>query len=796
MEAPARRLPRPALPRSFRPRMSWELAAFLGLALVALGLRLWELDGRTMHYDEAIHVHYAWRLAEGEGFSHSPWMHGPLQIHLTALVFKVFSDSDFTARLIYALFGAGLVFLPFFLRSHLGRTGALVTSLLLALSPSLLYFSRFGRNDILMVFFAVALLVLMWRYLNEGRNRYLYMASAVLALSFATKETAYIMVVIFGIGLFLISITEIVPWLLGRIRLSEVGPAPAFLVLLVTLTLPQWSALASIPLGPVGLELVNEGVGDVGLPVLGDFVSFPLADLPLPVDLLIIVGIVVVPVGAVATRRIGWGWARWLLPAAVLAALAYAMVSLPHGTVPRGYLISLGVIAGALVASAIFGLMWRWKVWLVCAAIFYLIWGMLYTSVFSVFVQPHGFCPGDLGGFFGTLCSKAGGIYTGSWQGLGYWLAQQDVARAEQPSYYYFLTGSVYEFLPLIFGLIAVVYYVRKGDLFGLVLSFWAVATLVAYSLASEKMPWLLVNVAVPFILLTGKLANDLTQRVPWRRVLRSPHVLLLVLTPMVLLATVHLLHDYLADGKMDSWHSFALLGTVGAIVAACAWLVARARPRVGMTLIGLGAGVLFLAFSTFVAFRASYSYDDSPVEMLVYAQGSSDVVQMVQTLGSGVIDPGADGESVEVDYEIWYPMNWYVRHEQSDGTLAFRCFKDETEGGYVDWCNPLEQPPSTRALLLNESHANRASSQLEKYEKLGPFKNLLWFPESYKRPGANRREEGLAEELKQDITFVAGEMASREPWNDALEYFLFRSIGSNWWDSRFYAYIDQEPIS
>ena len=512
MEAPARRLPRPALPRSFRPRMSWELASFLGLALVALGLRLWELDGRTMHYDEAIHVHYAWRLAEGEGFSHSPWMHGPLQIHLTALVFKVFSDSDFTARLIYALFGAGLVFLPFFLRSHLGRTGALVTSLLLALSPSLLYFSRFGRNDILMVFFAVALLALIWRYLNEGRNRYLYMASAVLALAFATKETAYIMVVIFGIGLFLISITEIVPWLLGRIRLSEVGPAPAFLVLLVTLTLPQWSALASIPLGPVGLELVNEGVGDVGLPVLGDFVSFPLADLPLPVDLLIIVGIVVVPVGAVATRRIGWGWARWLLPAAVLAALAYAMVSLPHGTVPRGYLISLGVIAGALVASAIFGLMWRWKVWLVCAAIFYLIWGMLYTSVFSVFVQPHGFCPGDLGGFFGTLCSKAGGIYTGSWQGLGYWLAQQDVARAEQPSYYYFLTGSVYEFLPLIFGLIAVVYYVRKGDLFGLVLSFWAVATLVAYSLASEKMPWLLVNVAVPFILLTGKLANDLTQ--------------------------------------------------------------------------------------------------------------------------------------------------------------------------------------------------------------------------------------------------------------------------------------------
>ena len=153
---------------SYRPGR--ELYVFALLALAALGLRLWELDGRAMHYDESLHVHYAWRMSIGEGYSHSPWMHGPFQVHLVAFIFKIFSDSDFTARLGYALFGSALVFLPYFLRNYLGRMGAIVTSVLLALSPSMLYFSRFGRNEILMAVFALALLILMWRYLNEGKT--------------------------------------------------------------------------------------------------------------------------------------------------------------------------------------------------------------------------------------------------------------------------------------------------------------------------------------------------------------------------------------------------------------------------------------------------------------------------------------------------------------------------------------------------------------------------------------------------------------------------------------------------
>ena len=478
-----------------------------------------------MHYDESIHVHYAWRLATGDGYTHSPWMHGPFQIHFTALIFKLFADSDFTARLGYALFGSALVALPFFLRTYLGRTGAVVTSVLLALSPSMLYFSRFGRNEILVAFFAVALLILMWRYLNENKNRYLYMASAVLALAFATKETSYIIVAIFGGALFLMSLTEIVPWILGRIKLSEMRGAPAFLIILVTLTLPQWSALISLVQGPLGVVVAGTagGTGEVGLPTLEPpFISFPIINLHTAFNSLIIAAIVAISLGASLFTRRGRKLAKWLLPAAGLGALAYAFVSFPEGSVARNYLISFGVLFATLLVSAIIGFMWQWRVWLVCAAIFYTIWTMLYTSVFGVFVKAHGFCPTEVGSIFGTLCSKLGGVYTGSWQGLGYWLAQHEVARGGQPWYYHFVIGSIYEFLPLVFGVIGIVYYLRKGELFGLFLGFWAALTFVAYTIAGEKMPWLLVNLALPFLLLAGKVIGEIIERVRWDRVLRS----------------------------------------------------------------------------------------------------------------------------------------------------------------------------------------------------------------------------------------------------------------------------------
>ena len=342
----------PPDPAGNERRWGWYEAAFLVVLVAALGLRLFELSGRPMHYDEAIHLHYGWRLANSAGallgwpwifgtdYVHSAWMHGPFQIEMAAAIFTIFGDTDFTSRLGYALFGTALVGLPYFLRDHIGHRGALIAAVLLTLSPALLYFSRFGRNDIIMMFWAVSLFILMWRYLHGGRRICLYLSSAILALMFATKETAYLLVAIFGLILFIAVLPELLAWLREKASLKREGTRAALLLLLITLTLPQWSAAIGIFQGVLGLTLANPDPltgnhvanangsnGLTGAPAWqGNTLLIPIADLPWMVHAaLVVVGLLLLFVllsrGPLNPQRVAG-----FVGAPVLAAFATAWI--------------------------------------------------------------------------------------------------------------------------------------------------------------------------------------------------------------------------------------------------------------------------------------------------------------------------------------------------------------------------------------------------------------------------------------------------------------------------------------
>ncbi len=765
---------------------------FGALVALALGLRLWDLDGRPLHYDESLHAYYSWDLFTGNGVRHEPWIHGPLQFFLNAAVFSIFWDDDYTVRLVYALFGAALVGLPYFLRNYMGRPATLIASTMLALSPALLYFSRYSRNDILMAFWALALFVLVWRYLHEQKNRYLYMMAAVLGFAFATKETVYILVVIFGAVLTILAVTQLVPLGLRRIRVSDLTGPAALLLMLATLTLPQFAALTSIfqSSGEQGLVLAYSGSAPgnpVGLPLWGEpFVTPAVVDLPVVIDALVLGGIAVAALWGITVFRDRPRRIVRTLTAAALGALAYAVLTMLDVEVSRNYLAAGGILIGVTVLSAAVGIMWRWKVWLISAGIFYLIWTTLYTSFFGVLVRPYSECPDTLGGVAGTVCTRLGGAFTGVWQGLGYWLAQQEVARGNQPWYYYVTLGSLYEFLPLVIGAVGIVYYLKKGGFLGLFLVLWAVLTFVIYTIASEKMPWLLVNVTLPFILLSAKLLGDLLQELPWRRLAAGGHLALLVAAPLLLLTGVFLFQSYLREGRvtsLDGWVAAAAMIVVAAVVAA---LMYRAKPRMGFRLATLGVAALLLGFSTFTGVRASYTDGDGRPEMLVYAGGSEDVRTLANELREEFLtrDPA---ERAHVDYEVWYPLNWYVRN---DDYIEYRCYKDEDEGGYVDWCETIQEKPTATALLLLDSHGQRDSQHLMAYIREGPYKDLLWFPEIYRRPNENRQKEGIWEEIRKDFGFVQDNIGRRETWHDVVDYFLHRRIGKVWWDSKFYSYM------
>lgn len=156
--------------------------------------------------------HWSWCAGLGRAptgyncFHYNPLIHGPFQFHAIALVYQVSQwlgapdngVNTTTVRLAAALLGSILVGLPYFLRDYMGKMCSWLACLLLAISPSMVYFSRFAREDIYMACFTLLLVVSVARYIRERRLRWLLLAAAGFALSYATSEATFLTIAVFG----------------------------------------------------------------------------------------------------------------------------------------------------------------------------------------------------------------------------------------------------------------------------------------------------------------------------------------------------------------------------------------------------------------------------------------------------------------------------------------------------------------------------------------------------------------------------------------------------------------------
>ena len=193
--------PRPAAEPVRRLRLrrpGGEAIAYTALVAVALALRLYELDARVFHHDESQDAFFSWVFFTSGDYEYDPLLHGPLRFYLTAGMYALFGDTDFSARLAPALMGTAMVALPWLLREQVGRIAAFTAALLLAIGPSYLFFSRFAREDIYIACITLAMLVVVFRFLDRPRPHQPAVIGALLALSFATKESTFITVFVAG----------------------------------------------------------------------------------------------------------------------------------------------------------------------------------------------------------------------------------------------------------------------------------------------------------------------------------------------------------------------------------------------------------------------------------------------------------------------------------------------------------------------------------------------------------------------------------------------------------------------
>ncbi|MBS3785000.1 MAG: hypothetical protein KGY78_11210, partial [Anaerolineae bacterium] len=102
----------------------WEITLWVVVGLVALLMRIAQLDAAPLTANEAAGATAAWRAATGKGLPLTDY--NPFLLACNSLLFAIFGASDTVARLWPALSGALLVLTPQLGRRSLGRVGALV----------------------------------------------------------------------------------------------------------------------------------------------------------------------------------------------------------------------------------------------------------------------------------------------------------------------------------------------------------------------------------------------------------------------------------------------------------------------------------------------------------------------------------------------------------------------------------------------------------------------------------------------------------------------------------------------
>ena len=667
----------------------WERSAYAALFVGALIMRLWDLGARAVHHDESLHGFFAWQIFNGNGYEHNPLMHGMFLFHSVAASFFLFGDSDFTLRLPMAIFGSGLVLMPLLLRSRLGQVGALAAAVMLTFSPAMLYFSRFARNDIFMAVFVLGLFAMIWRYMDERKNRYLYLAAAFLALGFTSKETMYLSALILVVGLLFLARSQVGNWLWGRASFKDFDPAGRMLILLTALTVPLAAALVAILQEPLGITLAAKAGNVAGIPV-----------------------------------------------------------GSPDG---GGWVIAIAVTVILVVVAMVVGLAWNRRVWLICWVIFAAIFLTMFTNFFT----------------------HPGGVGSGIWQSLGYWLAQHEVARAEQPMFYYFMILFVYEFLPWLIALAAAGYYVYRGDRFTRFLVFWAAATLIAYTLAGEKMPWLLVNISLPLIILAGRAINDLASTVPWRTVTRTKLPYLLLGVPLFVILIWRLAFFEFDNGTLSFFTLWALFGSVGVVIVSLTWLARQVTWKTTLSAAALVmCGILFV-LTVRTGWVATYVHSDVPREMLIYTQTSPDIhnlVREIETAGDLTGDRNEIRLSIDSADGFTWPWAWYLRG------YANVTYPDQSES--------VSAPGDGTAIaVINAKNNTKVEPELgDDYTEGRRIVHRWWFPEN---------ETYKHHELSLTKFFDA--VVDRDAWRTSLDFFLYRKLSSPIGSVDSYVYFDRD---
>ncbi len=696
-------------------QLNWEMVAWVTILLLATVLRFVDVGTRAMSHDESLHALYSYYLYDNGKYEHNPMMHGPLLFHMNALAYFLFGDNDTTARIAPVLYGIAVVWMMWLFRRYIGRLGALLAAIMLTISPSLLFHSRYIRNDIY-----IALFILIWtygafRYLETRHPRYLMLMAMGMAWGFITKEVHYMNGAIMGMFFAGLAVWQIIGAKLWR-AVAPVAFGGGFWYWLHIEARDLANQATNAGDGAAALLQQSdrtEMFGLIGLGI-GAIIALVLVYLALrpgdwqrlrrnaSMDLVVLMATLVLPFVSPFLLALAFGWDLkdkfdningWTtgemtlttILVLLLFVLSTALAYFWFGMAPQSTTASGGQGAESETdeddATRV-----GFRGWALIMGIFWVIQIIFFTTF---------------------LTNIRNGLATGIVGSLGYWLAQQEVARGGQPWYYYLMLGGLYEFLPWLLsgvGMLVIVYRlirqpqwdpVAAADLpegvrterlpqldpaasaghqrqvrvyFAVFGIWWVIATWLAYMVAGEKMPWLMVHIALTMCVVGGWWLGRLLQRVDWGQARATYAVWLIGVTPALIFALLALfgttpsIDRSLSTVAASTQRVLALVVTVGLGYLIWRWGEAI-RWRSALRLLFIGLTALLFVVTVRFSYMLNYINFDMATEYLVYAHASPDVKRALREIDS-ISERTAGGRNIVVAYdnESSWPLSWYMR--------------------------------------------------------------------------------------------------------------------------------------
>ena len=696
------------------PALTNEIIVFALVILLAIATRFYDLESRVMSHDESLHTYFSWLLYRGQGYEHSPMMHGPFQFHLVALTYFIFGANDFTSRIPAVLFSLATIWMVWYWRRFLGKWGSLIAGFLMVISPYMLYYARYVRNESFVGFSGILMLYAILRHLEEGGRKYLYMLAIALMIHFTAKETSFIYAAqaLLYLAIYFIVQVSRTPWKGAK------SDYRAFIIsLCATILLAGWTT-------GYGLYTRNPETltgAETALPANPDAAPLPAPELATfsPTIIFAVVSVIAFIATAFFLIR-GYTWERlrnnrsfellMVVGTLVLPQLSPFLIDMTDVTIPttapeiaalsgdwRSILIIGACLLLTFILAITIGLIWNPSKWWKTSLLFWIPFTILYTTVFT---NPSGF-------FTGTIGS------------LGYWLVQHGVERGSQPPYYYLLVQiPVYEFLPALGLILALILGVRRRvnlppaweedmidgtfdgnwnsnptptpeqqenytremnfvNTFSL-LVWWSITSIAAFSIAGERMPWLTYHMAWPLILITGWALGRLIEITDWESLKQKQVPAGLAAIIVFILSGANAFYAWNSPirpfqgtslDQLQATNQFLLplavviLSGAAAIYLLREWTMRDVRHVFTLVLFG------FLAvFTIRASFRAAYITYDQATEFLVYAHGATgikDITRQAEEISlrtTGDMSVRLAYDASAPDTGVSWPFVWYLR--------------------------------------------------------------------------------------------------------------------------------------